>query len=98
ETPTLNQAKNNRAAASEIGLFVTEKEMCRRIGVSVQTGRIALERQGFPRKQPLFGNRRYWPAVRHFLDVINGLAERQSYRYSGAIDGPETVPEPRYRG
>lgn len=28
---------------------------------------------GFPRKQPLFGDRRYWPAVKAWLDKRNGL-------------------------
>lgn len=28
---------------------------------------------GFPRKQPLFAGRRYWPAVKAWLDKRNGL-------------------------
>jgi hypothetical protein len=27
----------------------------------------------FPAKDPLFGNKRYWPAVRAFLDARSGL-------------------------
>jgi len=27
----------------------------------------------FPRKSPLFGDRRYWPAVKNWLDKHNGL-------------------------
>jgi hypothetical protein len=34
----------------------------------------ALEtKYGFHRKQPLFGGRRYWPAVKAWLDKHNGL-------------------------
>jgi hypothetical protein len=28
---------------------------------------------GFPKKQALWGGRRYWPAVKAYLDRTNGL-------------------------
>ena len=58
-------------------LYVTDAEMLRRIGVSEKIGRTAVKelerRQVFPAKDPLFGNKRYWPAVRAFLDARNGV-------------------------
>lgn len=33
-----------------------------------------LERDGLPKRDPMFGNRRYWPAVEAFLRRRNGLA------------------------
>jgi hypothetical protein len=80
ENPDLGSLKHHRVEPPDIGLFVTDKEMYRRLGVGPKTGRSAakaLEPHGFPIKQPLFGNRRYWPAVRLFLD-----------RYYRLVDGP----------
>lgn len=37
----------------------------------------ALERQGFPQVNPLFGGR-YWPAVVKWMDQFNGVAESQT--------------------
>lgn len=37
------------------------------------TARI-LERNGLPKKNPLFGNRRYWPAVKNWLEWYNGVS------------------------
>jgi hypothetical protein len=58
-------------------LFVTDTEMLRKIGISEKIGRVAIreleKRQVFPPKDPLFGNKRYWPAVRAFLDARSGL-------------------------
>lgn len=84
ENPDLGWPKHDRTAAPEIGLFVSETELYRRLGVGPKTGKIAvqsLERSGFPSKQPLFGNKRYWPAVAFFLD-----------RYYGLIDGRALQP------
>jgi hypothetical protein len=62
-------------------LFVNDAELIRRIGVPEKIAREALttldrdpKRTGFPQKSKLWGNRRYWPAVRHYFDVENGLA------------------------
>jgi hypothetical protein len=58
-------------------LYLTDAELIRRLGVPEKTIRPmlpALEtKYGFPKKQPLFGNRRYWPAVKIWLDKHNGL-------------------------
>jgi len=45
-----------------------------------------LERDGLPKRDPLFGNRRYWPAVEAFLRRRNGIA---SLSGGSAPDGEE---------
>jgi len=58
-------------------LYLTDAEMIRRLGVpekSLRSMLHALEsKYGFPPKQPFFGDRRYWPAVKAWLDKHNGL-------------------------
>ena len=57
------------------GLYPCEAEIARRLSLSEKAWRriaLALEREGLPHKDPLFGAR-YWPAVRAFLDRRNGL-------------------------
>lgn len=60
-------------------LYLTDAELIRRMGVPEKIGRAMLSAydrnpaKGFPRKQELFGGRRYWPAVKAFLDAANGL-------------------------
>ena len=56
-------------------LFVTDAEMIRRLGVPEKIARDAirmLDRNPsscFPKKQALWGDRRYWPAVVDYLDA-----------------------------
>jgi hypothetical protein len=58
-------------------LYVSDAELIRRIGAPEKYMRKILpgleSKYGFPRKQPLFDNRRYWPAVKAWLDKRNGL-------------------------
>jgi hypothetical protein len=60
-------------------LFVTDAELIRRMGVPEKVARAAIHvldrdrSSGFPQKKALFGNRRYWPAVKAYLDRTNGL-------------------------
>jgi hypothetical protein len=60
-------------------LYVTDAELIRRLGVPEKIGRAMLhvydreKNRGFPQKQAVMGNRRYWPAVKAFLDRTNGL-------------------------
>ena len=58
-------------------LFVTDAELIRWLGVPEEVARPVIqrleERAGFPRKQKLWGDRRYKPAVRAFLDKMNGI-------------------------
>lgn len=59
-----------------LGLYVSDEQLCDLLGVGKDKGRIAfqeLEIQGFPRKDKLFANKRYFPAVKAFLDDRNGL-------------------------
>jgi hypothetical protein len=64
---------SRKVEAPHIGLFVTDAEIIRRLGVSEKTGYIAirhLDRSGlgFPEKQKIWGNKRYWPAAREWFD------------------------------
>ena len=51
-------------------LFVSDVEMIRRIGVPEKIARAAIKaldenpHSGFPKKSEIWGNRRYWPAVK----------------------------------
>lgn len=58
---------------------MTDEELIRRIGAPRKAARAALHMfdrapaKGFPQKQALWGNRRYWPAVKAYFDRMNGL-------------------------
>lgn len=60
-------------------LYITDAELIRRLGVPEKIARQAIREldakrdSGFPRKQKLWGDRRYWPAVKAWLDLRNGL-------------------------
>lgn len=60
-------------------LYVTDAELIRRLGVPERIAREALRvldtdlHSGFPRKQKLWGDRRYWPAVRAYFDRHYGI-------------------------
>lgn len=60
-------------------LWVTDEEIIRRLGAPRNAIRAALHMfdcnpsKGFPQKQKLWGNRRYWPAVKAYLDQGYGL-------------------------
>lgn len=64
-------------AATKASDFVTDLEIAKRWGICDKTARraiLALERAGgFPGKDPLFGNKRYWPAVDAFMKRRAGL-------------------------
>lgn len=59
-------------------LFVTDAELIRRLGVPAEAARrtirmLDVQRTGFPRKQKIWGDRRYWPAVEEWLAKTNGM-------------------------
>jgi hypothetical protein len=59
-------------------LYVTDAELIRRLGVPAKTARAVIQEldakaTGFPQKQKLWGDRRYWPAVKAYFDRHNGL-------------------------
>lgn len=56
-------------------LWVTDAELIRRMGVPEKIARNTLaeldkhhRKTGFPQKQEIWGKRRYWPAVKAYLD------------------------------
>ena len=63
-----------RVVHPEPTLFVDDAELIRRLGVAEKIARPAIyvlenkRDSGFPQKQVLWGNRRYWPAVRAWFD------------------------------
>jgi hypothetical protein len=65
------------------GLWVTDAELIRRLGVPEKKAREAIRmaeaRAGFPKKQKLWGDRRYWPAVKAYFDNLYGanVAQRR---------------------
>ena len=58
-------------------LYITDAELIRRMGVPEKIARDALRSldkdraKGFPQKQKVWGDRRYWPAVKAWLDRTN---------------------------
>lgn len=71
-------------------LWVTDAELIRRMGVPEKKARHILQYFDnnpnllFPRKDKLFGDRRYWPAVRAFLDRRNRLNMEASPKQRGS--------------
>ena len=58
-------------------LWVTDAELIRRMGVPEKTARETLrmldaKTTAFPRKQKLWGDRRYWPAVAAYFERLYG--------------------------
>jgi hypothetical protein len=58
--------------------WITDAELIRRMGAPEKKMRVALRmldkdpRSGFPKKQGLYGDRRYWPAVKAYFDRMYG--------------------------
>jgi hypothetical protein len=66
-------------------LWVSDAELIRRMGVPEKTARETLrvldtKRAGFPQKQKLWGDRRYWPAVKAYFDRLYGAKVDASQR------------------
>jgi len=65
------------AAWRDDGLYITDAELIRRMGVPEKRARQLLKgfdnlpNSAFPKKDRLFGGRRYWPAVKLYLDRRN---------------------------
>lgn len=61
------------------GLFVNDAELIELLGVPEDIARAAINKldctpgSGFPPKRALWGNRRYWPAVRAYFDATELL-------------------------
>ena len=80
--------------------FLTDLEIAGRWGVCDKTARRAmkaLERAGgFPKKDPLFGGKRYWPAVDAFMKRRAGLSI-SSIPTDDQEDTNDRPPAPRRR-
>jgi hypothetical protein len=68
------QARSDRET-----LWITDAELIRRLGAPEKIAREALRaldaaQSGFPKKQKLWGDRRYWPAVKAYFDASYGAA------------------------
>ncbi|QHW26616.1 winged helix-turn-helix domain-containing protein [Rhizobium leguminosarum bv. viciae 248] len=77
--------------AKSSSLFLTEAQLAARMGIDADilgTALPALTKAGFPVPDPLFANRRYWPACEAFLDRRYGLSP-SSGQGTPALDGEE---------
>ena len=77
-------------------LFLTEGEIAVRLGMTAAEWIAAaqtLERAGLPLPDPVFKNRRWWPAVKDFLD--RRARARQTAPPTAAFDGEEHWDEDR---
>ena len=58
-------------------VFLTDGQIAARVGVATSEWQAiakVLTREGLPQPDLLFGNRRYWPAVKAWLDRRAGLS------------------------
>jgi hypothetical protein len=79
-------------------LFVTDAELIRRLGLPDKIGRAAIQeldrssragRSRFPQKDPLFGHRRFYPAVENYLMLrygVNDAASQQKEQHYATDD------------
>lgn len=71
--------REERVAPPRETLWVSDEECIRRLGVPRKAARAAFHMfdkdlsKGFPQKQSLWGNKRYWPAVRDYFELHYGL-------------------------
>lgn len=73
-------------------LFVTDAQCAERLGLTTDQFKNvlpAVTRSGFPAKDELFANRRYWPAVKAWLDHRYGLSQGDGITVPPGLDGPE---------
>ncbi|WP_426227408.1 winged helix-turn-helix domain-containing protein [Pararhizobium sp. DWP3-4] len=76
--------------AKSDALFVTEGQCAERLGLTTEQFKIALPgatKSGLPTPDPLFANRRYWPAVKAWLDGRYGMGPEGSA--PPGLDGKE---------
>lgn len=78
--------KRRHRAPNGPGLYVTDRELIEILGIPPATAKPVLamldrdRSKGFPPKQKLWGDRRYWPAVEDWLNKTNGLVPQQKQR------------------
>src|SRR5580704_13380674 len=93
-----SQRRKVRAALSP-GLFLSDEDLrlliCPRVGRDrFRSALRVLDREGFPKANPLFKGR-YWPAVVAWLDEHNGVGNDGPI--GAAEDGPENFDAPAQR-
>lgn len=75
-------------APREPTLWVTDAELIRRLGVPEKIAYSTLRRLdaapnlGFPQKQAMWGNRRFWPGVKAYFHEHYGVKSRSSIKGS----------------
>lgn len=79
-------------------LYVTDAELLRWIGVPERLGRAILreldtKHPAFPKKQKVWGDRRYKPAVKAYFDKLNGIMQFDAAR--SAAENPARTGLPR---
>ena len=95
----MTQPKAETIEREKDRLFVTDAQLIRRLGAPEKTARAAIRmldknpRTGFPKKQPLWGDLRYWPAVRRWFDEQNGLVSAET----GVRNHPERLDPPQVK-
>lgn len=82
-------------------LMLTDAELIRRLGVPEDIGRRVLrfldeKRTGFPRKQKLWGDRRYWPAVEKWLERNCGMLDEGAARLIPENRNRNRPPSPSF--
>lgn len=82
-TETLLTAEKPKRVTKRGGLMVTDAEILERLQVPYKIGMRALamldadRNSRFPRKQPIWGYRRYWPAVEKWLELTGGFPQER---------------------
>lgn len=76
--PVMTQPKEaTLEREKDVDLYVTDAQMIRKLNVPEAVIRPVIKmldadpKKGFPKKDPLFGGRRYWPKVRAWFDDYN---------------------------
>jgi len=78
-------------------LWVTDAELIRRSGVPEKIARATIQEldrnrlSGFPQKQKIWGNRRYWPAVKAYFERMNSSKMGTSDNRRDRHDRPEAA-------
>jgi hypothetical protein len=80
--PTMSDPAPETIEREQGKLWITDAEMIRRLGVPEKTARETIrmldrQRSGFPQKQKLWGDRRFWPAVLGYFEDQYGFRKRK---------------------
>lgn len=82
-------------------VYKTESEIAPLLGLTEAdwaATALVLERSGLPRQDPVFGDRRYWPAVKRFLDQRAGLFQNNLPLAPDGEENHEYEPAKRRSG